>query len=125
VICAMLLQLFDSDPEMKAEILKIASDRNDYTKVLVVGSNPNESGKDTERKHVRFPTRFIRVVSRARCLSSPKFMLNSDRGAYAQLWFHSSPELTLLVGKYGDRAIWCNTEPVTFEDSFLVLKRLG
>jgi hypothetical protein len=122
VICEMLLQLFDSDPDVKAEVLERASDRNDYTKVLLVGSNPNKGDGNTERKHVGFPTRFVQVVTRSRYLSSPKFVLNSDGGAYAQRWFHSSPELTLLVGKYGDRAIWCNTEPVTFEDRFPVLK---
>ncbi|KAH6669001.1 heterokaryon incompatibility protein-domain-containing protein [Halenospora varia] len=91
-MCKIIVESFYSVPETKRNIQRIVNDPDDRTKLVLEGIEKKEG----------FTLFKMEIDTRRRSL----------RGSILL----SSPK------PYCDRPIWTNTQPVTFEDSFVVLK---
>ncbi|KAH8666850.1 heterokaryon incompatibility protein-domain-containing protein [Xylariales sp. PMI_506] len=100
-ICRMLVELFDA--VTLESILRIVEDPKEYSKVIITSRNATHK---TQEKAVteKFFIQGVEVVTRAKYFYSKEFVLNFDGRDYS------------------DRAIWRADRPVTFQDSFPVLK---
>ena len=121
-MCEMIVESFESNPEMKEKIRRVVSDPKDRTKVIVDKVVLSEEKGMT----AGFTILNMEIDTRGRCFKGIVLLATPNRGYYHVVF--SFPQEGLVTdlfeaqGGVSERQIWSKNGAVTFEDSFPVLK---